>query len=441
MDGYPWWLLWGPVLRCPGWLTLPEPVTSGLRASSNRSTAGHLAVDEDLMVSELSFDVAIVGAGVAGLMLAMKISRLGFTVALIEKEERLAAGPSTRNEGWLHAGTYHATSISDHQEAICVARRCIYGFKQIRRYAPEAVEEPGTPAFALVMNRDRITEIRSRWAEAGVSNTQVNLLKLASLMPELKLNSIQAAFQVRDVGINTRILYRKLLTDSQRAGAKVFVNTDLSFDDTGLANLVFSDFKMSLKSNIFIYTSGYNMASIFQTHHGISVPIRYWKSHLAITPRLSKYSVFCLDPGEAAMMNHGSCSVVGLNEDALLCESPDLDHMPEQFDKVNEAITRLYSSTDRRLHVPVACIKADISNKNESFNGLVGADARSLGVKVFEPRPGHLCALPGKMTETPYLTDILTQLIYNKLTDNDIALRPLDKFSSNTLQSSNNLGI
>jgi L-2-hydroxyglutarate oxidase LhgO len=70
-------------------------------------------------------------------MLAKKLGYLGFSIVLVEQEEQFAGGASTRNEGWLHRGTYHANSIKDKNTAIQVARRCIYGYEQISKYAPE----------------------------------------------------------------------------------------------------------------------------------------------------------------------------------------------------------------------------------------------------------------------------------------------------------------
>lgn len=57
------------------------------------------------------------------------------------------------------------------------------------------------------------------------------------------------------------------------------------------------------------------------------------------------------------------------------------------------------------------------------------AGARSLNIAINEPIPGHIVILPGKMTEAPYLTDILTSYIHNRLDNPDIALRPCDEFS------------
>ena len=58
------------------------------------------------------------------------------------------------------------------------------------------------------------------------------------------------------------------------------------------------------------------------------------------------------------------------------------------------------------------------------------SSARSLNIAISEPIPGHIVVLPGKMTEAPYLTDILTSYIHSKLDNTKIALRPCDKFLS-----------
>jgi hypothetical protein len=43
----------------------------------------------------------------------------------------------------------------------------------------------------------------------------------------------------------------------------------------------------------------------------------------------------------------------------------------------------------------VACCKPDIYT--------APTDTQNLNVQVFEPSPNYICALPGKMTEAPYL--------------------------------------
>ena len=49
----------------------------------------------------VDFDVVVIGAGITGLLLARGIARLGYSAILLETASIVAAGATTRNEGWL----------------------------------------------------------------------------------------------------------------------------------------------------------------------------------------------------------------------------------------------------------------------------------------------------------------------------------------------------
>lgn len=55
----------------------------------------------------MDFDALIIGAGVVGLAAAEKFSRQGKSVLLIEKENRIGTGVSSRNSEVIHAGIYY----------------------------------------------------------------------------------------------------------------------------------------------------------------------------------------------------------------------------------------------------------------------------------------------------------------------------------------------
>lgn len=50
------------------------------------------------------FDVAVIGAGVIGAMIARELARYDLRVAVLEKEADAAAGASRANSGIVHAG-------------------------------------------------------------------------------------------------------------------------------------------------------------------------------------------------------------------------------------------------------------------------------------------------------------------------------------------------
>ncbi|HMK78386.1 MAG TPA: FAD-dependent oxidoreductase [Xanthobacteraceae bacterium] len=371
------------------------------------------------------YEVVIVGGGITGLLCAHKLSSIGLRTALIEREPQLATGPSTRNEGWLHRGTYHAVSIKDRTIAVQVARRCIYGHEQIRHFAPEAIETIDSSAFALVREADRVDEVVSRWDEAGVAFKPIGALQARQFLDGIDLDRAAAIFEVADVSINTRLVYRKLLAAAQRAGVDLFVGasiTHIDADDVAMRLTVESDKHLTLVSEKIVYAVGFGASELFERFFGIKVPIRFWKSHLIVTPRISPHGVFFVDPHEAAMMQHGGYSIVGLNEDALLCPTADYNVVPDRADNLYRALSRLAPNWHANRYINVACTKVDLTLDNRA--------ARSLAIAIHEPLPGHICVLPGKMTEAPYLADVITRQIYERSHEPLISQRPCDVFSS-----------
>ncbi len=361
-----------------------------------------------IMNKEIRADIGIVGGGVTGLMLSKKLAEIGYSVALVDKSPTLANGPSTRNEGWLHRGTYHATSIKDRATSIAVAQRCIYGHNQIRQFAPETVEDSDTKSFAVVREEGRVDEITSRWDEADVQYAAVPTALVENMIPEANLKASDTVFKVGDVGINTRLLYQKLYVAGKRAGVQHILNTEIQFTDQSLmeAQLVNGEGeKTQLATDLFIHTSGHGMKAFFDDNFGLALPMRFWKSHLLVTPRLSRDNLFAVDPGEAGMMNHGKYSIVGANEDAELVDAPDYTIEQDGVAAVENALRKLYKPTGAPTF-PVACIKVDMPLQSEA--------ARSLNINVSEPVDNHLCVLPGKMTESVYVTDAVTRLVFDR---------------------------
>ena len=365
-------------------------------------------------------DIVVVGGGVAGLMLSHKLSGLGLETILLEKNNNLAQGPSTRNEGWLHNGTYHANSVRNREGAIQVARRCRYGHQQIRRFAPEAVEDPDLPSIALLRDNNRYEELVSRWNEAGVPYKELSLKELARIVPEVKKEYVAKAFEVGDVGINTRILYSKLLHLAKKQGTKIITGTQAKIQDAKRLTVQTNKEELDINTKLLVLTAGYNNKNLMKDNFGVDIPLRYWKSHLVNTPRISKIGTFLLDPNEVGMMHHDSISIVGFNEDAVVLDEPNFDVIPEKVESLIQQLTKAYHLDENTKYAPVACLKVDVPKE-------LNVD-RSLNISVIEPVEDVVCAFPGKMTETPYLTDFLVKFLYNKLSREQvtIAFRPSD---------------
>jgi glycerol-3-phosphate dehydrogenase len=393
-------------------------------------------------MKERNSDVAVIGAGVTGLFLTMKLAQLGCRVMLIERESTIASGPSTRNEGWLHGGTYHATSISDRSTAIEVARRCIMGYHEIMHYSPEAIEDIVSPTFAVLRDAGCLEEIISRWNEAGVLYRAVSRDTLKRRIPRLRTDEIAASFEVIDKSLNTRILYKKLLIDCLTHGAEIVTNARIQLHDDNTLTVDSPSERLRVSAKLFAYTAGLATGQLLLSAFGERISFRFWKSHLLLLPRIAHHGVFFLDAGEATVINHGDFSIVGLNEDAALNETISFEPDSTAAEKIIKALRRMFPEIDVQHAETTACVKTDVSSRSTREGSILLP--RSLNIAYGEVRPRHFWFLPGKMTEAPVVANVATQVLCERLGDDltklddettslQVALRPCDELRRNHL--------
>lgn len=354
--------------------------------------------------------------------LSSKLADLGYKTSLIEQEQRFAAGPSTKNEGWLHRGTIHSTCIADEVTASQVAKRCIYGHDEIRRFVPEALQDIDQPSICLLNKYDNDIA-RDRWEKIGVHHRSISLSELQRKVPNVNVDNVSYAYEVADVAINSRIFYRKLLQKCIQSGVQCIQRSTVTFENPSILTARGENSeRKDIMSKMFIHTTGIGARQIFEHDLGVSVPFRYWKAHLLVSERLSQYNLFYVEPNEAGLMNHGNRSIVGFNEDEVQCEDPNFTVIPEKAEWGKLAVLRMLKFDENFQHEPVACIKIDVEKGYK-----LSPSARSVNMNIFEPTPNHICALPGKMTETPYMVDQLIKLVFERIDDLQIMQRPCDK--------------
>ena len=386
-------------------------------------SAGRLAPMSNARADEAmqrkTFDVVVAGAGLAGLAIALRLRSQGHSVCVVEKGGRIGLGSSTQNEGWLHAGTFHATSVRDPVEAVRIAQRCIQGHERISKYAPECVEPEDTPSLAIVHDGE-LEHALERWDRASVAVSRASRSEREAIDADVRLAADEHVFRVADVGINTRMLFSRYLQDLAALHVPVLLDTRVAGWTGTTLELVQGDHEISLGCDHVVVAAGYGSAAALDELGLPGVGFRYWLSHLCVTPRLSRSAVFSIAAGEAAMMTHGEISITGLNQDATLVDEPRF--MPTEEGRA--ALLRALSARFR--HVPAAadvlvtaCTKVDFA--------LEASSSRSLNISVTEAAPNVTVALPGKMTETPCVADEVARKVFGALGNAYIALRPMDQ--------------
>ena len=78
-------------------------------------------------MAEFDFDAVVVGAGAVGLACGYALSRRGLVVAVLEREQAIGQGVSSRNSEVIHGGLYYPTGSL--KARLCVqGRRMLYAF-------------------------------------------------------------------------------------------------------------------------------------------------------------------------------------------------------------------------------------------------------------------------------------------------------------------------
>ncbi|MGZ3419584.1 MAG: NAD(P)/FAD-dependent oxidoreductase [Polyangiales bacterium] len=113
----------------------------------------------------MTWDVAVIGAGVVGLACAARLAESGKSVIVIEREGRAGQGTSSRNSGVLHAGMYYATGTW--KAKLCVrGNASLWAYCQ-RRSVPAsrpgklivATDAAGEAKLAAILQKGRDNEV------------------------------------------------------------------------------------------------------------------------------------------------------------------------------------------------------------------------------------------------------------------------------------------
>lgn len=378
-------------------------------------------------MKKIKKDVVVIGGGIAGLFITYKLSMLGINVLLVENQDILCAGPSTRNGGKLHRGTFHSALINDEKRALQTARRCIYGYDQIKSFAPETIDSESMPNYAVIQGDAFAKRALKRWKEIDVFYKEISYTKFSKIIPGVEKSYAKHIFQVLDAPINYKMLYQKLVYLSEKNGAQFLLGANLVPEgkESNKASITIgqSSEKVEVAADYFVYTSGYNSKEILAKYFPNTVELRLWKNHSLIFPRFTHNGFFSIEPGLPSVMPQGSYSIVCQSQEDTLMEKPNFDVNTTTTDGIFQSLVNVMPSVEkyRNVYKPVACMKPDVISSQDP--------SRSVNVEIHSLSPYHFLALPGKATEVPYLADEFVRIIYDKFADKRISKRSGELFT------------
>lgn len=145
----------------------------------------------------MTYDVAIIGAGVAGTMIARELSMLSCSVCVIEKQEDVATGTSRANSGIVHGGY-------DAKPGSLKAKFNVLGNAMMKKTTKElGVPYKNCGSIVVAFGKDdekMLCELKQRGEENGVKTKIINKQQLKELEPLISDN-ITAALYAETAGI------------------------------------------------------------------------------------------------------------------------------------------------------------------------------------------------------------------------------------------------
>jgi L-2-hydroxyglutarate oxidase LhgO len=223
-------------------------------------------------------DVVVAGAGVVGLAIARSLAMAGREVIVLEKEDAIGTGISSRNSEVIHAGIYYAKDS-------LMARFCVAG----RRALYEFCASHGVPhrrCGKLIVacdeaERERLNGIALRAHDNGVEDLRVLSAAEAKAL-EPNLTATGALLSPSTGIIDSHALMLAYLGEAEDHGASLALSTPVervAVTSVGLSVITGGDNAMQLDCKLFINAAGLYAPSLARTIDAMpkdKIPTEYY---------------------------------------------------------------------------------------------------------------------------------------------------------------------
>jgi glycerol-3-phosphate dehydrogenase len=368
------------------------------------------------------YNAVIFGSGIQGLLLAKRLLDLGQAVALVEKQDTIAKGASSKNHGWIHQGTTHSLSAVNPVQGKETAQRLQYGHNFFKTYAPDCFDKPWNSSYAVTNDAVRADYARQRWTECDVPFKELTADQYFALEPEINRGAVSYFFEVSDSRLNNRLLLMKLYTEIKNKGALILTEADYEHAGDYAVKINSLQGNYQLHAPLFFYATGADIDNCYRKLTGNKLGVQCFKSHLIFTPQLSRYTMIDIDYSSPIIVNHGNLSAINRSHDEVPADSDDYEVDPAEIKRMLAATYELFPAIKKMTAdkiIATACLKPCIPVSK--FNPHLSVDA-----SLHEPKPGHFFTLPGKMTAAPYVTDEAIKAAASRLNLGPITPRPYE---------------
>ncbi len=278
--------------------------------------------------------IVIVGGGVSGLSIAVRLAQSGLPVTLCEAVD-LGFEASTRNQGWLHSGALFARQNAN------LAQICHQSLQQTLRFCPDCIE-PHHQGMYYILSKPETPadEWTAAWEKARISFQHVEKKQVLDQLPGLDSSRIQQTFLLPDRAFRPDVLLAQLADTAQNLGVEIRTHTpitELIHQDHIVQGVITGSGEEIHARQVILATgalAGRYWSEVFTPLAGAQPGLTrvILKTHLiAIEPLLGPIPFCVVDRDGFNHIPHQHVSVLGTNRWHVVSRADDIEAEPEEI--------------------------------------------------------------------------------------------------------------
>jgi glycerol-3-phosphate dehydrogenase len=294
------------------------------------------------MTANASRRIVIVGGGISGLSIAVRLSQSGLPVTLLEAGA-LGQAASSKTQGWLYSGAWFAPRQPQ------LARLCHESLEQTIRFCPDCLE-PATRPMIYVMTSPTTNpaDWTNAWQACGLpyEKVPVNVVRDETEVPE---STVRHAFRLPDRAIRSDALLQRLTAKAEYQGVDLrtesLVTALLKSGDQ--VHGVITARQEEIPARLVILAANVGGVGLWPKTSTTGLQTEFTrvalKTHcLAIQPNLAT-TPFCLvDMDGLNHIPHGQASVFGTSRWIPVQDSRDQQAIGAELERLRTLVANLY---------------------------------------------------------------------------------------------------
>lgn len=330
----------------------------------------------------------VIGAGVVGLAIARKMALLGYATLVVEENEAIGMGISSRNSEVIHAGLYYTPGSLK-------AKFCVQGKQMLYQYCAEKGIEHRRLGKLLVATEEsqlaKLAKIKATAEANGVLDLRYLSAQEAQAM-EPALHCVQALFSPSTGIVDSHGLMLALQGDAENHGAQcVFHSPLLSVDiHDGLFYCQFGGEEATeISTEILINAAGLNAPTLARQFHGLDsrfIPQAYYckGSYFTLSGRSPFSRLIYPMPSESGLGVHLTLDLGGqakFGPDTQWIDSIDYSMDERRGDSFYQAVRQYWPDlADGALQAGYTGIRPKIVGPHEAAADFMISGPREHGI-------------------------------------------------------------